>query len=539
MQQMRRLVVGILVWVMTGMIGPIFIPAFAADKPEGEKPRYGGELVVALEAGPAHLNPAISSGLFTGLPGAQLFASPLRYDEKWQPQPYLAEKWDVSPDGRAVTLHLVKGATFHDGRPITSKDVEFSIRTVQTYHPFKNMFAAVEKVDTPDPWTAIVRLRKPSPAILMAMSSVLLPIIPQHIYGDGRDIRTHPANLAPVGSGPFKFVEFVPGQQIVLEKYKDFFIKGRPYLDRIRYKIFRHPELEMPMSLEAGESHMIFSSNIDGFQRYEKDPRLVVTSMGYKGLGALFWLTFNLQKKPFNDLRVRQAVSYCIDRDFIVQTLLKGTAQKATGPISPDSPFYSTAVEQFGVNIEKANDLLDAAGYPRDAGGRRFQAAIDYPSEGSTFVSFSEYLRQDLLRKIGVELIISKFKGYAQWADKISNGRFDLNLDVVFNWGDPMIGVHRTYDCDNIKKGLIYSNNQGYCNPEVNRLMEAAGSEMNFAKRKALYAEFQRLVVRDLPIYYLFRIPHRTIYHKELAGIDDNIWGALSPMDQVYWRNKP
>ncbi|MBF0496511.1 MAG: hypothetical protein HQK58_08050 [Deltaproteobacteria bacterium] len=284
---------------------------------------------------------------------------------------------------------------------------------------------------------------------------------------------------------------------------------------------------------------MLYSSNIEDFQRYEKDPGLVVTSRGYKGLGALFWLGFNLQKKPFSDLRVRQAIAYCIDRDFIVQTLLKGTAQKATGPISPDSPFYSPAVEQFGVDIDKANELLDAAGCPRDAGGRRFQAAIDYPTEGSIFVSFAEYLRQDLLRKIGVELIISKFKGYAQWADKISNGRFDLSLDVVFNWGDPMIGVHRTYDCDNIRKGLIYSNNQGYCNPEVNRLMEAAGAEMNLAKRKVLYAEFQKLVVEDLPVYYLFKTPHRTIYNKNLAEIDDNIWGSLGPMDQVFWRKQP
>ncbi|MBF0551702.1 MAG: hypothetical protein HQK60_14360, partial [Deltaproteobacteria bacterium] len=113
MQRMRWLLVGISFWVMAGMIGPISRWAFAADRPEGEKPRYGGELVIGLEASPVHLNPALASGLFTGLPGAQLFASPLRYDENWQPQPYLAEKWDISPDGRTVTLHLVKGATFH------------------------------------------------------------------------------------------------------------------------------------------------------------------------------------------------------------------------------------------------------------------------------------------------------------------------------------------------------------------------------------------------------------------------------------------
>ena len=147
--------------------------------------KRGGTLIWAVQNTPRHLNPAVQSGIATGEPGNQLFAAPLRYDEDWTPQPYLAESWDVSADGLTVTLNLVKGATFHDGVPIKSSDVAFSIKTVQENHPFKTMYAPVETVETPDDHTAVIKLSKPHPALLLAMSSQLLPIIPEHVYGDG------------------------------------------------------------------------------------------------------------------------------------------------------------------------------------------------------------------------------------------------------------------------------------------------------------------------------------------------------------------
>ncbi len=169
------------------------------------EPKHGGRVIISSGVGvPLHFNPALASGSATAMVGVQIFASPLRYDENWNPKPYLAESWEFSRDGLSLTLNLVKGATFHDGHSITSADLAFSILTVQKYHPFKSMFAPVERVDTPDPFTAVIRLSQPHPAILLSMSPALLPILPKHIYGDGQDIKTHPANLQPVGSGPFK-----------------------------------------------------------------------------------------------------------------------------------------------------------------------------------------------------------------------------------------------------------------------------------------------------------------------------------------------
>ena len=107
---------------------------------------------------PRHLNPAVQSGIATAVPGTQIFASPLRYDADWNPHPYLAESWKVADDGLSVTLNLVKGAKFHDGKPITSEDVKFSIETIKAHHPFKTMFEPVTSIETPDEHTAVVRL---------------------------------------------------------------------------------------------------------------------------------------------------------------------------------------------------------------------------------------------------------------------------------------------------------------------------------------------------------------------------------------------
>ena len=231
---------------MLNIMKPL-VAAFAAAvllvAPAGaQEPTKGGSLVFSIGQTPRHLNPAVQSGTATGAPGAQLFAAPLRYDEDWNPQPYLAESWEVAEDGLSVTLNLVKNALFHDGEPITSADVAFSVKTIQENHPFKTMFAPVTEVQTPDDHTAILKLSKPHPALMLAMSSQLMPIIPEHVYGDGQDPKAHPQNSDNVvGSGPFKLVEFKRDEHIILERFDDFFIEDRPYLDKIVMRIIKDP----------------------------------------------------------------------------------------------------------------------------------------------------------------------------------------------------------------------------------------------------------------------------------------------------------
>ena len=195
-------------------IGSVTIPAIAA---EPGKP--GGTLVIVQSQVPRHFNPAVQSGIATMSPGAQIFAMLVRADENWKIHPYLAESWKVADDGLSVTFKLRKDAKFHDGKPITSEDVAFSVATQKANHPFKTSLGAVSGVDTPDPQTAIVRLKHPHPALLLAMSTSILPIIPKHIYGDGQNPKTHPRNGKDVvGSGPFKLKEYQRGKFFVLEK---------------------------------------------------------------------------------------------------------------------------------------------------------------------------------------------------------------------------------------------------------------------------------------------------------------------------------
>lgn len=534
-----RLKIGfqIILWATTAIFLIMSPSGAVEDPPNTPLPPAGGELVISLYATPPHLNPAIQSGLATAFPGTQIFAGLLRFDDQWQPHPYLAEKWEISKDGLSVTLHLVKEARFHDGKPITSDDVAFSIMTVKALHPFKSMMAPVTRVDTPDPHTAVIHLAEPHPAILTAMSPALLPILPKHVYGSVENVKNHPANMKPIGSGPFKLEAFVPGKEIRLIKNDDFFIKGRPYLDRLTIPIVKN-SLEESLDIETGRIDMMVSfQDLPELNHLRSLDHLVVEKNGFKGIGPIYWLAFNLQKKPFDDVRVRRAMAYTIDRQFIVDTLFKGETTIETGPISSNSPFYTSHVNLYSQDFKKANRLLDEAGYPRDKTGKRFSFRMTYiPDKAGANPKIVAYLRQLFLKHLGVETIIQEPGTVNAWAKRIANWDFDATLDDVFNWGDPVIGVHRTYLSSNILKGVIWSNTQGYRNPKADALMEQAGSEPDLQKRTVLYRQFQQMIADDLPVYALFQPFFAIACNKNLGWTQKSIWGLMTPLDTVYWK---
>lgn len=517
----------------------VVILAFAVTAASGiavAAPKKGGTLVIGMTQKPRHLNPAVQSGIATAVPGTQIFATPLRFDENWNPQPYLAESWKLSDDGLSLTLNLRKNARFHDGTPITSEDFAFSIMTVKKNHPFKAMFDPVVAVETPDPYTAVIKLANPHPAILLAMSSALMVVIPKHIYGDGQDPKSHPANSAPVGSGPFKLVEFKPGEHIVLERNPDYFIKDRPYLDRIIIRNYKDA-VSLALAVDKGEVDMNpFLAGARDIQRLKKNADLVVTNRGYAAVGPINWLAFNTKHEILKDKRVRQAIAYAMDRDFIVNALQGGASTPATGPIANDSPYYTDQIETYDLDLDKAKALLDEAGYAPKGDGTRFALTIDYiPGLPEQQKSIAEYLRSQL-KKVGIKLTIRAAPDFPTWAQRVSSYDFDLTMDVVFNWGDPVIGVHRTYLCSNIKKGVIWSNTQSYCNPKVDAILAQAGQELDADKRKALYKEFQQIVTDEVPLAYVNLLPYHTAYNKKIGNPPLSIWGTMAPLDEVYWK---
>lgn len=488
-------------------------------------------LVIASTQVPRHLNGAVQSGTATAVPSTQLFASPLRYDEGWEPQPYLAESWEVSEDGLSVTLNLVKGATFHDGEPITSEDVAFSIMTTKENHPFTSMFEPVTGIDTPDEHTAVIQLSKPHPALLLALSPALAPIIPKHIYGDGEDVKSHPRNTEDVvGSGPFMLEEFTAGEAIVLKKFPDFFIDGRPKMDEIIIRTIQDSS-SLLIAMENGEVDMYpLATSSQTIRRLQEAEHLEMTSEGYAGIGPINWLAFNTKSPKLSDVRVRQAIAYAVDREFITKALHRGVSQVQRGPIIESSPMFDPEIPTYAVDLEKAKALMEEAGF-----GDGMELTVDFlPGEKDQQQTVAEYLKSQL-GKIGINVTVRAAPDFPTWAQRVGNHDFELTMDIVFNWGDPVIGVHRTYLSDNIRKGVIWSNTQQYSNPKVDELLNAAAVENDADKRKQLYAEFQQIVAQDLPVYWINAVPYHTAYDKTLINPPVGIWGAMHPLDQIDW----
>jgi peptide/nickel transport system substrate-binding protein len=490
----------------------------------------GGTLVIVSTQVPRHLNGAVQSGTATAVPSTQLFASLLRYDEGWEPQPYLAESWEVSDDGLTATFTLVEGATFHDGAPITSEDVAFSIMTTKEHHPFTTMFAPVESIDTPDDRTVVMNLSQPHPALMLALSPALSPILPKHVYGDGQDPKTHPANSEPVGSGPFMLESFTQGESVVLKRNPDFFIDGRPRLDEI---IIRNigDQSALLIAMENGEADMYpFAASSQALSRLQETNHLIVAPEGYAAVGPINWLAFNTRNEKLSDPRVRQAIGYAVDREFIVKALHRGFSGLQRGPIIESSPFFDPSIPAYDVDLDKAKALLAEAGH-----GDGMTLTVDYlPGVPEQQKNVAEYLKSQL-GKIGIEVEVRAAPDFPTWAGRISNHDFEMTMDIVFNWGDPVIGVHRTYLSDNIREGVIWSNTQQYENPKVDELLAAAGTETDPEKRKALYAEFQRIVAEDLPIYWINSLPYHTIHDRRIGNAPTGIWGVMHPMDMVHW----
>jgi peptide/nickel transport system substrate-binding protein len=513
------------------LAGALMLVASAAL---AQEPKRGGTLVMGQSVPTSIFNNAIASGTGVMVPGAQLFASPLMHDDNWNPKPYLAESWEISPDALSVTLRLRKDALFHDGKPITSEDVAFSILTIRDNHPFNTMLRPVEAVDTPDAHTAVIRLKSPHPAILYAMGPPLMPILPKHVYGDGRPIKQHPNNTKDVvGSGPFRLADVKPGDQFVLERFDKFFLAGKPYLDRIIVKNYPDSQTSI-LEFEAGRLHVQpFFNRVLELERAKGNALLGVTNKGYEAVGGINWLLFNNKKKPFDDIRVRQAIAHAIDKNFIVKALHKGLSKAATGPIHSGFPQYSSDVTTYPYDLKKAEDLLEAAGLKKGADGIRLKVTCDYyPGDEDGQKRLAEYMKP-ALKRVGIDVEVRAPADFAAWAKRMSDKDFDISMDAAFAWGDPVIGVNRTYLSSNIRP-LVFTNNAQYVNPKVDDLLAAAEREPDTAKRKALYVEFQKIVTADVPLYWLTELPYHTIYSRKVQNVPTTIWGTASPMMDVW-----
>lgn len=515
---------------LTKIIGMLFTAAAVTAAPVWADGHAGGTLKTFTDSYRT-LNPAVQSGTGTGIPGSQIFAGLVLTDSEFQPQPYLAKEWKVSDDGLTVTFNLVEGATFHDGVPITSADVAFSLATVKANHPFgPAMFANVDAIETPNATTAVFKLSKPTPGLMLSLHPLLMPIIPKHILDDGQELKTHPRNMENViGSGPFKVEVNEPGERLVLVKNDDFFLEGKPLLDEITFEAVVDP-LSRVLKLENGELDFAPFSGISprDAARLEAAEGVNVTGEGYGAIGFVIYLEMNLRDAPFNDLKVRRALSHTIDAEFIANVLFSGKSTVGTGPLHTDSAFYSSDVTRYEPDIEKAGVLLDEAGYPADSDGKRFDLILDVPSWGlGDHGPISQYLVPQLA-KVGIKVELRRAPDFGSWASRISSFDYQATLNGSFNYPDPTIGVHRHFLCDNIRN-VIWSNTQGYCDEGVDELLNQAAVELDLDKRKALYAKFQQKIADDVAKIYLPQSFTATVYRDNVVNVPTSGFGAISP----------
>jgi peptide/nickel transport system substrate-binding protein len=190
-------------------------------------------------------------------------------------------------------------------------------------------------------------------------------------------------------------------------------------------------------------------------------------------------------------------------------------------------------VVKYPLDLKKSAEMLDAAGYKVGDGGERFKLTIDYlPGSDEQQKNVAEYLRSQL-KKVGIAVEVRASADFPAWAKRIASHDFDMTMDNVFNWGDPVIGVHRTYLSTNIKP-IIWTNTQSYSNPKVDQLLNDAGSITDPVKRKAYYAAFEKIVTDEVPIVYINLTPYHTVANKKVGNVPATIWGPASPLDDVF-----
>jgi peptide/nickel transport system substrate-binding protein len=489
----------------------------------------GGTLRWVLVPEPPMLVTAFSSAQMVQQISAKMMDGLVAYDRKLDPIPALAIAWTVSDDARTVTFKLRDGVKWHDGNPFTSADVKYTFEEILKKHHARGRatFANLERVDTPDGLTAVFRLSKPSVYMMAALSASESPVLPKHLYDKG-DPTKSPQLTAPVGTGPFKFAEWQRGKFIRLVRNPDYWAKGEPHFDAVIVR-FIPDAAARAVALETSEVDLGGGDPVPlaDVKRLAALPNLDVTTEGYAVFGAMYYFEFNMRDPQFKDVRVRQAIAHAIDRDFVAKNTWFGYASAATGPISKVQPkFYTDNVPKYPFNPKRAEELLDQAGFPRQANGIRFKISHDPANGPDEYRRFGEYFKQAMkVIGIDVDLRVSDAATYQRriWTDNA----YQTTSYGIFTMPDPTIGVQRVFWSKNITKGVPYSNGSGYTSAEMDALLESAQTERDPAKRQDVFHKMQAVAMTDLPIIPIINRSHTSVYNKRLTHLTDDVEGVF------------
>jgi peptide/nickel transport system substrate-binding protein len=437
----------------------------------------------------------------------------------------LAEKWSWRDDGKSLVFTLRKGVRWHDGQPFTSKDVKYTFDLVRgapgapalRLNPRKVWYAQVQAIDVPDPYTVTFRLKRPQPSLLMLLASGYSPVYPAHI--PAADLRTK-----CVGTGPFKLKEYRPGELIELVRNPDYFVKGRPYLDGIRFIIIKERGTRIA-ALQAGRLDVTMPQ--EGTRNAAEQLKKAIPSMVVVQVSQSINdnLLMNFKRPPFTDARVRRALSQAIDRRAYVQAVRQGGASVGASMLPRPWGVWGLGTEELAGlpgSGDPAKQKTDARQLLAEAGfgpGKPLRMTVSTRAIAQ-YIDMATFVI-DQIKQIGVETTLEQVES-AVWFAKLTRGEYELGANLTgVSVDDPDSNFYENYYCGSPR------NYSQYCNPDVDKMIDEQSQTLDQVKRRRLVAEIQKRLELDgaRPIlgwtndYYAMwpyvknLVPHQSVYN--------------------------
>jgi peptide/nickel transport system substrate-binding protein len=463
-------------------------------------------LVMVIENSPTNLDPRVGLDASSERIDELIFDDLCTRDAHLNVQPGLADRWDV-PDPLTYVFHLHPGVRFHDGRPLTSRDVKWTFDSLlqgKVRSTKATAYHLVDHIDAPDGSTVVFHLKEPFATLLWNLAGGAVGIVP---YGSGDEISRH-----PIGSGPFRFVSAEPDKEVIIERNDDYW-GLKAHLPRVRFAVVPDSTTRA-LELRKGSADIAMTSlAADTVLTLERESNVEVL----RGPGTVLgYLAFNTREPILKDPRVRQAVAYAIDRTAIIHYLFRDFARPAYSLLPPESWAYNADVPQYDHNPDRARQLLEQAGYPA-VNGVRFHLTMKTSTDESPRLVAA--VLQQQLREVGIVLDIRTFE-FATFLSDVIRGAYNVHtLRWVGGNEDPDIFEYVFHSARFSPNG---GNRTYYANPRVDALIDQARREVDQNARKQIYAEIQRILADDLPYINLWYFDNVMVHTKRVQGLTLN-----------------
>jgi peptide/nickel transport system substrate-binding protein len=509
-----------------------------------QQPLYGGTFIRPTDEDPPHLNPIRTTEHMLHIFAGQIYSSLLRQYPNMTLGPYLAQSWVVSEDGLNITFTLRNDVQWSDGTAFTSADVKFTVEelwlnaTICPYGPA--LYEKILSVSAPDDYTAVFHLSSPYAPLFNYLGTTQYgAILPKHIWEVGDVLENSHNQEDPIGTGPFLLEEWVLGDHITLVRNPLYFEEGKPYLDKVIYKIIPGLEPANVAAFEAGEIDWM-AVPISLLEDWMANPDYNVFEAPNANM-AIGAIICNLNHSIIGGLdatgiKVRQALYHTINKTWVLDVLYEGVGSEAVGPFnSRQTMAYNPDVQQYEFNLTLADQMLDDAGYPKDIDGWRFE--LYYPLRGSaTGVAgpdFAEWWAEQL-EQVGVKLNY-ELLDVGAWYGKWSSGDFDVNIETSYHGPDPSVTTARFFISSNIKPGTVYTNTAGYNNSRVDELFDYCQKEADYDLRKDAFFEIQDILLEELPNLWVYETATKWVIRDTFHGFPDSAYAAAQVLADTWW----